>query len=84
MTINTAQGQTRVGMCLRTPLFVHGQIFVCSSPVRAKRNIKLLIDDSARQGRVQKRGGVARANAVWFTQNPVYIEVLRKVALQEQ
>ncbi|XP_019190305.1 PREDICTED: ATP-dependent DNA helicase PIF1-like [Ipomoea nil] len=45
MTINKSQGQTlsTVGLFLRKPVFVHGQLYVALSRVSSPRGLKLLI-----------------------------------------
>ncbi|XP_019176499.1 PREDICTED: ATP-dependent DNA helicase PIF1-like [Ipomoea nil] len=45
MTINKSQGQTlsTVGLLLRKPVFVHGQLYVALSRVSSPRGLKLLI-----------------------------------------
>jgi hypothetical protein len=43
MTIHKSQGQTfqRVGVCLTSPLFTHGQLYVALSRCRSKDNLKV-------------------------------------------
>ena len=45
MTINKAQGQTlgRVGVCLDSPCFSHGQLYVASSRVGLPSSIRFAV-----------------------------------------
>lgn len=45
MTINKNQGQSlsNVGLCLRRPVFTHGQLYVAMSRVRSRGGLKILI-----------------------------------------
>jgi ATP-dependent DNA helicase PIF1 len=48
MTINKSQGQSlnHVGLCLITPVFTHGQLYVGLSRGTSGRNIRMLLDNS--------------------------------------
>ena len=72
MTINKSQGQTlgKVGICLREPVFSHGQLYVAFSRVTSKSNVKLKIFESITHGQI-KQGSKSV-----FTRNVVYKEVL--------
>ncbi|UYV73536.1 hypothetical protein LAZ67_10004017 [Cordylochernes scorpioides] len=54
MTINKAQGKTlkRVGIYLPEPVFGHGQLYVAFSRVQHSSDVKIMIKDSALQGRL--------------------------------
>ena len=43
ITSNKAQGQTlsKVGICLRSNFFIHGQFYVACSRVRSGKNLKI-------------------------------------------
>ena len=49
MTINKAQGQTleRVGVCLDTPCFSHGQLYVAASRVGHPDDLKFAVEPNA-------------------------------------
>ncbi|KAL6501376.1 hypothetical protein OROGR_026509 [Orobanche gracilis] len=66
MTINKSQGQSlsRVGLCLRDPVFTHGQLYVVLSRVKSREGLKILILD--KEGNIKKQ-----------TSNVVYKEVLK-------
>jgi len=71
MTINKSQGQTfdRVGIYLRTPVFSHGQLYVAFSRVKSKDNIRIQIEESERQGKIESKSDKV------FTINCVYGEI---------
>jgi ATP-dependent exoDNAse (exonuclease V) alpha subunit len=48
MTINKSQGQTidKLGVCLQSPAFSHGQLYVALSRVKNVNNIKVLAPDN--------------------------------------
>ena len=64
MTINKAQGQTlgRVGVCLDSPCFSHGQLYVAASRVGHPDNIKFAV--------------VPNKDGAFYTTNIVYAEAL--------
>ncbi|XP_019155261.1 PREDICTED: uncharacterized protein LOC109152142 [Ipomoea nil] len=52
MTINKSQGQTlsHVGLLLKKPVFVHGQLYVAASRVNNPRGLKILIANESKTG----------------------------------
>ncbi|XP_031101832.1 ATP-dependent DNA helicase PIF1-like [Ipomoea triloba] len=50
MTINKSQGQTlsNVGLILRKPVFVHGQLYVAASRISQPNGLKILICDDSK------------------------------------
>nr|GEZ51168.1 retrotransposon protein, putative, Ty3-gypsy subclass [Tanacetum cinerariifolium] len=68
MAINKNQGQTlsRVGLFLRRPVFLHGQLYVAVSRVKSKKGLKVLCSD--------KDGNYSNS-----TSNVVYKEVLVRI-----
>ena len=72
MTINKSQGQTldMVGICLREPVFAHGQLYVAFSRVTARASVIVKILESPTQGRLKKGSDAT------FTRNIVYKEIL--------
>src|SRR6266496_2559904 len=48
MTINKAQGQTlkHVGLCLKEPVFTHGQLYVTLSRVMDGANLRMIVPDT--------------------------------------
>ncbi|KAK3910104.1 ATP-dependent DNA helicase [Frankliniella fusca] len=83
MIVNKSQGQTlkRVGLYLRTALWTHGQTYVAFSRVRSQDAVKAVVEEGPDKGRVNNNRGAALAGDNVFTQNPVYIEILRAVGL---
>jgi ATP-dependent DNA helicase PIF1 len=71
MTINKSQGQTfdKVGINLRTPVFSHGQLYVAFSRAKRLSDVKVLIHDSDKQGKLLRRSQRT------FTPNCVYKEI---------
>jgi ATP-dependent DNA helicase PIF1 len=71
MTINKSQGQNfeRVSIYLRTPVFSHGQLYVAFSRSKSKDNIRIQIEESEIQGKIE-----SKSNKV-FTLNRVYGEI---------
>ena len=69
MTINKAQGQTadKIGLYLRNPVFTHGQLYVACSRVRSYDSLRIQVDESDRQGKV---------NNETQTDNIVFKEIL--------
>ena len=57
MTINKAQGQTlkHVGLCLKEPVFTHGQLYVTLSRVMDGANMRMIVPDTeeGRQGKIK-------------------------------
>ena len=55
MTINKAQGQTadKVGLYLRNPVFMHGQLYVACSRVRSYDSLRIQVAETERQGKVE-------------------------------
>ncbi|XP_031118021.1 ATP-dependent DNA helicase PIF1-like [Ipomoea triloba] len=51
MTINKSQGQTlsNVGLILKKPVFVHGQLYVAASRVSQPDGLKILVCDESKQ-----------------------------------
>lgn len=81
ITVNKSQGQTlsRAGLYLRTPLWVHGQMYVALSRAKSSKAVKILVEEGPEQGRINtNRGATLSANNV-FTHNHVYHEVLQAV-----
>ena len=72
MTGNRGQGQTieRLGLYLPNPFFAHGQLYVAFSRIRNKSNIKVLMRDTASQGRMTLN------QRHFFTKNVVFRELL--------
>lgn len=87
ITVNKSQGQTlnRAGLYLRTPLWVHGQMYVALSRVKCKDAIKVLVEEGPEQGRINSNRGASLTGNNIYTQNKVYREVLQAVeALDEE
>ncbi len=76
LTINKSQGQTldKVAVYLPTPVFTHGQLYVCTSRTGDPDNLKIMIvpQSSGEQGCASIDGTFR-----YFTKNIVYREVLR-------
>ncbi|XP_021959226.1 uncharacterized protein LOC110855114 [Folsomia candida] len=72
VTINKSQGQTMdlVGIYLPEPVFSHGQLYVAFSRVRRSCDVKVVIVDGVKQGKLVR--GVDKV----FTRNVVDKEVL--------
>jgi len=70
MTINKSQGQTldSVGLYLKSPVFLHGQLYVAVSRVTARKSLKILIVNEDNTCGSQ-------------TKNVVYSEVFRSTRL---
>ncbi|XP_031127704.1 uncharacterized protein LOC116029801 [Ipomoea triloba] len=68
MTINKSQGQTltHVGLLLRKPVFVHGQLYVAASRISNPKGLRLLI---ANEG----------TKSINYTTNVVYHEVFNNL-----
>ncbi|KFM66403.1 ATP-dependent DNA helicase PIF1, partial [Stegodyphus mimosarum] len=73
MTINKSQGQTlkKVGIYLPQPVFSHGMLYVAFSRCSFMRNVRVLVKDNKKQGRL-----ILGCSKV-FTRNIVYSEVLQ-------
>lgn len=73
MTINKSQGQTfdKVGIYLPSPCFAHGQLYVAFSRARGFDKVKIFVEDSTLQGRLNRQQVEAT-----YTRNIVYREVL--------
>ncbi|XP_035232337.1 ATP-dependent DNA helicase PIF1-like [Stegodyphus dumicola] len=73
MTINKSQGQTlkKVGIYLPQPVFSHGMLYVAFSRCSSMRNVRVLVKDTKKQGRL-----IPACSKV-FTRNIVYREVLQ-------
>jgi hypothetical protein len=71
MTINKSQGQTfeKVGIYLPSPVFSHGQLYVAFSRAISKENVRIKIEQTERQGKIE-----ADSNKV-YTVNCVYREI---------
>lgn len=69
MTINKSQGQTfeKVGICLTSSVFCHGQLYVALSRVRRPEDITILLNEE--KSRIDGFEGM-------YTANVVYKEVL--------
>ena len=65
ITANKAQGQTlkKVGICLRSNFFTHGQFYVACSRVESGKNLKIWIPNS-------------KDYDYSYTDNVVYTEIL--------
>jgi hypothetical protein len=74
MTINKFQGQTfeKVGIYLPSPVFSHGQLYVAFSRSKSKKNFKIKVEDTERQGKIK-----ANSDRL-FTINCVYREILEE------
>lgn len=72
MTINKSQGQTfdKIGICLNTPCFAHGQLYVAFSRVRKWGDVSVFVRDGPKQGSFNFKNGRK------FTRNVVYTSVL--------
>jgi hypothetical protein len=71
MTINKSQGQTfeKVGIYLPSPVFSHGQLYVAFSRAISKENVRIKIQQTERQGKIE-----AKSDKM-FTVNCVYREI---------
>lgn len=74
ITINKSQGQTfaKVGLCLSTPVFSHGMLYVAMSRVRSSQDIGIWIDPS----KGHNRPGYKKINGKSYVRNIVWPEVL--------
>src|ERR1043165_1530333 len=77
MTINKSQGQTlqKVGIYLPQTVFAHGQLYVAFSRATSKAGVKVVIDDTADQGKLIK------ISPNLFTPNIVYRELLNSESI---
>jgi hypothetical protein len=75
MTINKSQGQTfeKVGIYLPSPVFSHGQLYVAFSRAKSKNNVKIKIEETERQGKLESKSDRV------FTINCVYKEIYDKI-----
>ncbi|GFW39472.1 ATP-dependent DNA helicase [Trichonephila clavipes] len=71
MTINKSQGQTlqKVGIYLPLPVFPHGMLYVAFSRATSMRYVRVLVNDTKKQEKIN------RSNRV-FMKNVVFREVL--------
>ncbi|PKA52797.1 ATP-dependent DNA helicase PIF1 [Apostasia shenzhenica] len=72
MTINKSQGQTlqHIGLCLQTPIFSHGQLYVALSRASSVHSLKVLLSNN-------------HDIPYGFTRNIVYKDVLTDVLQQK-
>ncbi|XP_020242987.1 uncharacterized protein LOC109821213 [Asparagus officinalis] len=71
MTINKSQGQTlsKIGICLQTPVFSHGQLYVDVLRATSRQSLKFLLGEQTDM-------------PLNYTQNIVYKDVLQEVMEQ--
>ena len=71
MTIHKSQGQSfdKVGVYLRDPVFMHGQLYVALSRVRYATGLKIYIEPGVEQGK--------NKDNKYYTKNIVYSELLK-------
>jgi PIF1-like helicase/Helitron helicase-like domain at N-terminus len=79
MTINKSQGQTfgKIGICLKTPIFAHGQLYVALSRVRRLSDVRIYVEDRNDQGRL----GDSSLGPT-FVRNVVYKDLVENVSFE--